>query len=73
LAEIGTSYSEIVAEVRLDSACHLLADSNLRIADIASLLGYAGSSSFSRIFMRLMAIQPINYRRQRKKQNCDRD
>ncbi len=66
LAEIGTSYSEIVAEVRLDTARHLLADSNLRIADIASLLGYSGPSSFSRIFMRLMRIQPVVYRQQQK-------
>jgi transcriptional regulator GlxA family with amidase domain len=66
LAEIGTSYSEIVAEVRLETACHLLADSNLPLADIASLLGYAGPSSFSRIFMRLMKIQPVSYRQQQK-------
>lgn len=31
LAETGTSYSELVAEVRLDTACHLLVQSNERI------------------------------------------
>jgi AraC-like DNA-binding protein len=64
LAEMGTSYSEMVVEVRLDMACHLLLESNERISDIALRLGYAGASSFSRIFMRLMKIQPIIYRRQ---------
>jgi len=64
LAEMGTSYSEMVTEVRLDTACHLLAESNDRISDIASRLGYAGASSFSRTFMRLMQVQPVVYRRQ---------
>lgn len=66
LAEAGTSYSEIVVEVRLDTACHLLLETNERISDIALRLGYAGASSFSRIFMRLMKVQPVIYRRQRK-------
>lgn len=64
LAEVGTSYSEMVAEVRLDTACHLLVQSNERISDIALRLGYAGASSFSRTFMRLMKVQPVTYRRQ---------
>jgi AraC-like DNA-binding protein len=64
LAEVGTSFSELVVEVRLDTACLLLLESNERIADIARRLGYAGASSFSRSFMRLMKIQPVIYRRQ---------
>ena len=66
LGEMGTSYSEMVAEVRLDAACHLLVASNARISDIALRLGYAGPSSFSRTFMRLMKIQPVIYRRQQR-------
>src|SRR5580765_7109874 len=38
IAEMGTSYSELVAEVRIDTACHLLAESDERIADIAARL-----------------------------------
>lgn len=63
LAEMGTNYSEIVAEVRLDTACHLLAESSERISQIASRLGYAGPSSFSRTFMRMMKTRPAAYRR----------
>lgn len=65
LTAIGTSYSDLVAEVRLATACHLLTESELSIADIAYRLGYSGPSSFSRVFMRLMKIQPAVYRRQR--------
>lgn len=64
LAEMGTTYAELVAEVRLDTACHLLAESDENIADIAARLGFAGASSFSRNFARLMKIQPNVYRRQ---------
>jgi len=63
LSEMGTSYSELVAEVRVDVACHLLTDSDEPIADIAARLGFAGASGFSRTFLRLMNIQPSVYRR----------
>jgi AraC-like DNA-binding protein len=64
LTQMGTSYSELVAEVRLDTACHLLAESDQSISSIAFRLGYSGASSFSRTFRRLMKIQPVVYRRQ---------
>jgi AraC-like DNA-binding protein len=72
LAEAGTSYSKMVAEVRLDTACRLLAESNERLSDIALRLGYAGPSSFSRTFMRLMQIQPVAYRRQQRNDKARR-
>jgi transcriptional regulator GlxA family with amidase domain len=64
LAEMGTSHAELVEEVRLDTACHLLAESDEHIANIAARLGFAGASSFSRSFVRLMKVQPVVYRRQ---------
>jgi AraC-like DNA-binding protein len=64
LGRMGTSHSELLAEVRLNIACRLLADSSNRLSDIAKFLGYANASSFSRSFARLMKIQPVVYRRQ---------
>ena len=64
LAETGTSYRDLIAEVRLATACHLLAESSERISQIALRLGYAGASSFSRSFMRMMNVQPVTFRRQ---------
>jgi AraC-like DNA-binding protein len=72
LAGMGTSYSDMVAEVRLDTACHLLLESEERISEIALRLGYAGTSSFSRVFMRWTKIQPVIYRRQRAVQRNDK-
>lgn len=65
LAASGSSFSELVAEVRLKTACQLLVQSDLSLAAIAGRLGYRGPSSFSRSFMRLMRIQPTVYRRQK--------
>jgi AraC-like DNA-binding protein len=64
LGRIGTSHSEMLADVRLDLACQLLADSGKRLSDIAKFLGYSNASSFSRAFVRLMKVQPVVYRRQ---------
>jgi AraC-like DNA-binding protein len=64
LARMGTSHSEMLAEVRLDIACRLLVDSSKRLSDIAKFLGYSNPSSFSRTFIRLMKIQPVIYRQQ---------
>ncbi|WP_244438227.1 helix-turn-helix domain-containing protein [Afipia birgiae] len=72
LAWMGASYSDMVAEVRLDTACHLLLESNKRISEIALRLGYAGTSSFSRAFMRLTKMPPVIYRRKRTVQGNDR-
>jgi len=71
LAETGTTYTELIAEVRLDTACHLLVESDAPIADIAARLGFAGASSFNRTFVRLMRIQPGAYRRQQSARHSD--
>jgi AraC-like DNA-binding protein len=72
LAGMGTSYSVMVAEVRLDTACYLLLESSERISEIALRLGYSGTSGFSRVFMRLTKVQPVIYRRQRAVQRNDK-
>lgn len=70
LARLETSYSELVAEARLDAACRLLAESDERMSSIALRLGYAGPSSFSRTFMRMMNVRPIAYRQRHKRDNA---
>ena len=66
LAVMGTSHSRMLAEVRLNIACRLLADSSKRLSDIAKSLGYTNASSFSRTFARLMKVQPVIYRQQQR-------
>lgn len=67
LAACETSHSEIVTEVRLATACLLLAETSEKISRIALLLGYTSPTSFCRSFRRLMKVQPAHYRRQQRK------
>jgi AraC-like DNA-binding protein len=48
----GTTFRELLAESRFDIARQLLRDTQLQVADISLLLGYAQTSSFDRAFRR---------------------
>ena len=72
LGRMGTSHSEMLADIRVKIACRLLADSSKPLSDIAKFLGYTNASSFSRSFARLMKIQPVVYRRQQCARKHDR-
>ena len=62
LRDAGISYREVVQTCRFEQACGLLADSTLGVSEIASRLGYADPSSFSRFFLRLSGTSPRAYR-----------
>jgi AraC-like DNA-binding protein len=63
LAVAGTSFSKLVDKVRFDLACQLLRDSNANIAQIAEVLGYGHTSTFSRAFSRWAKTSPREWRR----------
>jgi AraC-like DNA-binding protein len=48
----GTKFNALLAETRYEIARQLLRDTNLRVADIANILGYADSASFNHAFRR---------------------
>lgn len=68
LGELGTTHSELVTKVRFEMACRLLAETNDRISNIATDLGFADASSFSRAFLRWSQMQPRLYRQQQAEQ-----
>ena len=57
-----TSYSELIENLRFDQATQLLADSDLKVIDIALQLGYEHSPNFSRAFYRVSGLTPQQYR-----------
>lgn len=59
----GTSLQELIDQSRLESAQHLLADANLDIHTIASVLGYSDDRSFRRAFKRWTNQSPAKYRK----------
>jgi AraC-like DNA-binding protein len=64
LREQGTTFAEILEEVRKDLALRYLADARHQTADAAFLLGYAELSTFHRAFRRWTGMSPGEWRRQ---------
>jgi len=62
LTQSHTSYSKLLQEVRYEEAKSMLEDSNLRVTDIALLLGYSDAAHFSRFFRRISGVSPAEYR-----------
>ncbi len=64
LREHGTTFQEVLDEVRFEAARQLLSYSELPLDDIAASLGYAGVSTFMRSFRRWTGNTPGQWRRQ---------
>lgn len=58
----GTSFQQLLDEVRQERACWLLANTNTTVEDIAYALGYEDASNFSRTFKRWCGQTPKDYR-----------
>lgn len=64
LEALGTTFREVLDDVRFDAACQLLAATQLPLDDIAAALGYAGTSPFTRAFRRSTGTSPGQWRRE---------
>ena len=64
ISDEGTSYSELVQNARRELAASYLKEEGLNITDVALLLGYRESSSFTVAFRQWYDSTPIEYRRQ---------
>jgi len=64
LAEENTNYKAIRENIMLTTACRLMENPNYSLTAIATQLGYANISHFSRAFKQLTGFPPKNYRKQ---------
>lgn len=62
LAQSGTSFSEVLNQVRNEMACHYLRSPRHQVITIAYLLGFSDPSNFSRAFKRWNGESPYHYR-----------
>jgi AraC-like DNA-binding protein len=62
LADEGTSFRDILDEVRREFACALLQDRSLSVADVAFFLEYSEPAAFNRSFRRWMGQTPRAFR-----------
>ena len=64
LSAEGSSYQQIMADVRHELAREYLATSSLPMEEIASMLGYSSAGNFSCAFKRWHGCPPRQYRQQ---------
>lgn len=63
-SDMGISFMEYLQKVRIEQSCRLLANTKLRIPEVAALAGYNNINSFNRAFKKIMHITPRDFRKQ---------
>ncbi|MNH98683.1 HTH-type transcriptional regulator YesS [compost metagenome] len=58
----GANLSETILEVRLERAKHLLGNTNMKIIDIATLVGFESNAYFHRVFKKATLLTPHEFR-----------
>lgn len=63
LRTLGTSYTQILGDVRAEAATAFLSDPTARLDGIAECLGYTEAANFRHAFRRWMGCSPTDFRR----------
>ena len=69
LSQEGTSYEQLLDEVRRESAMRMIIEGNLSLTSIAYEMGFLDPSSFTRAFRRWTGMSPTAFREQFRKPN----
>lgn len=62
LQALGTTFRDVLDDVRFEAGCELLDSTRLTLDDVADALGYAGASAFTRAFRRRAGVPPGQWR-----------
>jgi AraC-like DNA-binding protein len=62
LTQVGSSYRNLVKQLRFERASELLREGNLNVSQIAAQLGYSTSAHFARAFRRESGLPPNEFR-----------
>jgi len=68
----GTTFREVLEDVRFEAACQLLGATQMALDDVAAALGYAGVSPFTRAFRRRSGTAPGQWRQAARVRHVDR-
>lgn len=71
LAGRDLTYRKLVDDVRLKTACELLARGGMSLSDISRALGYSDPAHFTRAFGRLTGMTPRRYQARARKGTAD--
>jgi len=67
----GTTFGEVVDEVKSQIACQILSDSEMKLTELADFLHYSDSSSFIKAFKRWTGTTPAHWRRRNNDNRVD--
>lgn len=59
---LNMTFSDYLQKVRIDNACRLLANTDKKIEEIATLVGYKDIKFFNRTFKKILSSSPREYR-----------
>jgi len=63
MTETGETFIHFLTRYRINIACDLLGNSNLKIYEVAKNIGYDNVEHFSRVFKKTMGLSPIEYKK----------
>lgn len=66
----GYTFTELIKRLRLADAVDYLCNTNLKVSEIAELVGYNSADHFSRVFRSSYSMPPLEYRRQHRKSDA---
>jgi len=58
----GENLSVVIEKLRIERACELIKDTNMKIGEIANTVGYTSDVSFRRAFKKIIGVSPGEYR-----------
>ena len=59
----GVNFTEYLTAVRIENAKHYLAETSLKVNEIAEKVGYTDAKYFSKVFIKSVGIRPAEYRK----------
>ena len=65
--ETGETFTAYLNRVRIDHSRALLRRKDLRLVDIALMVGFEDQSYFTKVFKKVVGISPLRYREGKKK------
>ena len=63
---LGDSYLAYFRKKRMEKAASLLASTNLKVIEIANMVGYENQGKFAKVFADEYGISPLEFRRSTK-------
>lgn len=60
--ELGMSFAKYLTNIRINKAVQLMRDPNMRIWQVAEMVGYSGGNYFSTAFKKVLGVSPADYR-----------